>query len=166
MKALTLWPEWAHAICHYGKDLENRDWAPPMDLIGRRIAIHAGVNVGGRPGQAATEAGMDALSRMTWRWAGGRVVYRQHLQATWARLQGLRGDRDRPIVRGAIVATAVLAEVLDGREPRPELPWGVPESLCWWRLADVHVLTRAVPCRGAQGLWTVPNETLVEVLRG
>lgn len=41
MKALTLWRPWAWALFH-GKDIENRMWAPPAHMIGRRIAIHAG----------------------------------------------------------------------------------------------------------------------------
>ena len=34
MKALTIWPEWAYAITHLGKDGENRTWRLFDSLIG------------------------------------------------------------------------------------------------------------------------------------
>lgn len=43
MKALTLRQPWAHAILHLGKNVENRSWAPPESLVGKYIAIHAGM---------------------------------------------------------------------------------------------------------------------------
>lgn len=42
MKALTLWQPWAWAIAHAGKRIENREWKPPVWIIGEQIAIHAG----------------------------------------------------------------------------------------------------------------------------
>ena len=42
MRALTLHQPWAWAICHAGKRIENRTWRPPKNMIGKRIAIHAG----------------------------------------------------------------------------------------------------------------------------
>jgi hypothetical protein len=42
MKALTLRAPWATAIARFGKDIENRVWRPPSDIIGQRIAIHEG----------------------------------------------------------------------------------------------------------------------------
>lgn len=42
MRALTVWQPWAHCIAHLGKPLENRDWPPPVWLLGKRLAIHAG----------------------------------------------------------------------------------------------------------------------------
>jgi hypothetical protein len=41
-RALTLWQPWAHAIANAAKRIENRKRKPPADLIGSRIAIHAG----------------------------------------------------------------------------------------------------------------------------
>jgi hypothetical protein len=45
MPALTLWEPWASAVAYHGKDVENRSWAPPRDLVGQRIAIHAGMKI-------------------------------------------------------------------------------------------------------------------------
>lgn len=41
MKAITLSPEWAYAVTHLGKDVENRTWWPPKGYTGD-LAIHAG----------------------------------------------------------------------------------------------------------------------------
>lgn len=42
MKALTLKPQFAHAVAWLGKRKEMREWDVPEDMIGERIAIHAG----------------------------------------------------------------------------------------------------------------------------
>jgi len=43
MRALTLRQPWAWAIVHGQKRIENRPWKPWRDIIGQRIAIHAGL---------------------------------------------------------------------------------------------------------------------------
>lgn len=45
MQALTIWQPWASLIVHGFKRIENRTWAPPADLVGTTIAIHAGKKV-------------------------------------------------------------------------------------------------------------------------
>lgn len=42
MRALTLWQPWGTAIIHGPKDVENRSWGPPRNLVGRWLVIHAG----------------------------------------------------------------------------------------------------------------------------
>jgi len=42
VKALTIYQPYASLICPGPKRIENRTWTPPKDLIGKRIAIHAG----------------------------------------------------------------------------------------------------------------------------
>lgn len=44
-RALTLKQPWAHAITHFGKDVENRTWAPPRSV--NTLIIHAGRGVDG-----------------------------------------------------------------------------------------------------------------------
>lgn len=46
MKALTVHGVWAWCIMHAGKNVENRSWAPPLKMVGKRVAIHAGQNAG------------------------------------------------------------------------------------------------------------------------
>ena len=41
MKAISLWQPWASLIACGAKPFETRHWAPPRELIGQRIAIHA-----------------------------------------------------------------------------------------------------------------------------
>ena len=56
MRALTLRQPWAWAICHAGKRIENRTWAPPRSVIGQRIAIHAGSGDDGAAARLDIEA--------------------------------------------------------------------------------------------------------------
>jgi hypothetical protein len=41
MKAISLWQPWASLIACGAKPFETRSWAPPRELIGQTIAIHA-----------------------------------------------------------------------------------------------------------------------------
>jgi len=41
MKAISLWQPWASLIAAGLKHYETRSWAPPRELIGQTIAIHA-----------------------------------------------------------------------------------------------------------------------------
>lgn len=143
--ALTLWPEWAFALAHLGKDSENRGWAPPASIIGKRIAIHAGRHIGGRPGLPARNEGFRAVA-LALRACGGveRDVTRWWLQQP---------------PTSAIVCTAVVT----GWDRDDRTGWDVPGQ-CHWRLADVQVLPEPVPCRGAQGLWRVPADIAARVL--
>ncbi len=45
MKAISLWQPWASLIACGAKPYETRDWAPPPELIGQRIAIQASKKV-------------------------------------------------------------------------------------------------------------------------
>lgn len=42
MKALSIRQPWAWLIINGPKDIENRTWAAPANVIGERIYIHAG----------------------------------------------------------------------------------------------------------------------------
>lgn len=151
--AITLWPEWAWAICFLDKRVENRDWHPPRHLIGRRLAIHAGAHVGGRKGAVARGEGIDALARMAsfanWKQTTDADNW-GHADFLYCVRGGVTKDTaEHPIVTSAIVAVATLA----GADTEDRTPWDVPG--CWhWRLDDVVVLDPPAPMRGAQGLWT------------
>lgn len=150
MKALTLWPEWAYAICHLGKRVENRGWTPTgASLPGGRLLIHAGKHVGGRPGAHARYEGQLAVAEM---WE------REHPG------EKLSGGRFRAIGECPTSAIVAAVRVVDA-DSEQRTGWDVPGQ--WhWRLADVVVLPEPVPCRGAQGLWTVPEDVHERVLRG
>lgn len=168
MKALTLWPEWAAAIAFLGKLVENRAWHPGRAFVGQRIAIHAGAHVGGRPGRVAAYEGLEALEG-TASWAGwdlDRTVPRfeevvregKQLSRMVFGRDGREGGLDVPVARKAIVCTAVLL----GADTEQRTPWDVQGGV-HWRLGDVRRLEVAVPCKGAQGLWTVLDDVLDRV---
>jgi hypothetical protein len=41
--ALAIWQPWAEAVARGLKDVENRNWPPPVERIGKLLAIHAGL---------------------------------------------------------------------------------------------------------------------------
>ncbi len=166
--ALTLWPEWAWAIVSgqgwpddlVRKLVENRGWRPsdaprsgrgPTAAdrervlhalpVGARLAIHAGKNLSGRPGAEAAHEAVAAVLGMYQRANPGRQLpfpgFREAL-------------RDCP--KSAIVAVVTI----DGYDQRQLTGWDVPDA--WhWRFRDVQVIAEPIPCRGAQGLWAIPE---------
>lgn len=96
MKALTLHAPWAWAIAHGPKRVENRTWKPPSALLGQRIAIHAGKNLGTISERescilALLNAGVDPPDE----WPRGRVLCAARLLG-WISLDGsLSGDAVR-----------------------------------------------------------------------
>ncbi len=155
MYALTLWPEWLPAFTHMGKRVENRTWMPPSWLLGQRIALHAGKQIGG--GKRA--AGI--------RWLGetathaGWMVFTDGLDMSFVRLPGLppgvgpEGFTHAHIHLGAVVATAELygvSRVAHLKSTAAYSPWAILGSV-HWLLRDVVVLPKPVPMRGRQGLW-------------
>lgn len=148
MYALTLWPEWLPCFTCMGKDVENRTWRPPDRLIGQRFALHAGKNVGG--GSVARNMYWLADAALT---AGWTVEYRPgDPPALWYRPTVITGanqaGRTTPIVTGAIVATAVLADAV---QDHPSI-WAM-DGQWHWVLEDVRLLPTPIPAKGRQGLW-------------
>lgn len=156
MPALTLWPEWAFAVAHLGKNAENR--SPRFaQQIARRVgdgwlAIHAGVK---RPADfTAVGAMLDEFDP-----CDGWTVHRNDGEPAVFRVWVGRSHNpltitDADLPRGAIVALVKLGDVLP---PGVEAPWKVPESAAL-PFTRVHVLPEPIPCRGAQGLWTPPPD--------
>jgi hypothetical protein len=140
MRAITVWPEWAYAICYLGKRIENRSWAPPPSVIGKHIAIHAGKNIGGKPGQAAS---LDGTRRML-------------------EMAGYAHQFNEPdfIPCGAIVAAARIDGCIQSTDNR----WAVPGQK-HWQLSDITVLPEPIPSKGAQRLWAVTPDQQREMER-
>jgi hypothetical protein len=161
LPALTVHQPWAWAICHAGKNLENRGWAPPPNVLGHHLAIHAGKHVDA-----------DAYARL-----------QRDRPALWKR-PPLPPPEE--ITLGAIVAVAkvvgaILVEgAVDGLNLDPVRTlgavtmkqardivgsqWALGEWL--WVLDEVVALPRPVPCRGAQKIWIVPEIDADEVREG
>jgi hypothetical protein len=143
VKALTIKQPWPDCIVCGWKRVENRTWKPPDDIIGTRIAIHAG--------KQFDHAGHRRL------WKVSDVVGPHGVVSFmgWLCFTPTVHNRAR---FGAIVATAVVERVTtDGDSPWFTGPYG-------WVLRDVRSLKDPIPCRGAQGLWTVPEEVAARLM--
>jgi hypothetical protein len=145
MRALTLIRPYCFAIAKGWKAYENRGWPPFAGVLGTRIAIHSG--------QKYSDAGYEAIESIVGSAAGcgesdclpGQII------ATVLVHGCVRHDG-----RGGIIfhegltldeACAVLAS-----------PWVSDLEGCAWVLRDPIMLPKPVPCRGAQGLWTLKPE--------
>lgn len=182
-KAITLWPEWAAAIAWLDKEVENRTWAPSAAQLGPGgwVCIHAGGTVGGMgrapKGRELFEAYLDDRGEALW------SVFEMAARAGWSwrrdpskpidmagtldqfvdlrhAEKGLEAD-PRRIVLPSYSAIVAVARVV-GVDRKQRTGWDVPDAM-HWRLADVRRLAEPVGCRGAQGLWDVPDDVAAAV---
>ena len=165
MKALTLHQPWATLIAIGAKQYETRSWA-----TGYRgpIAIHAAKAM---PPQAR------------------RLVFEEPFYSALHKagladipVPGLLGVERLP--QSAIVAVTNLVDVLpicgtqgvpvaEGRFSVTPLAISAQERALgdWtpgryaWQLANVRRLPDPIPCKGAQGLWTLPAEIAEQIAR-
>ncbi|MCY3895655.1 MAG: ASCH domain-containing protein [Chloroflexi bacterium] len=168
MRAMTLWELYASAIARGFKTTETRSWAPPSELVGQRIAIHAAkrrVDTREIPLEMARQLEVD---------------WPDWMEHVW----------QEKLPYGCVVATAKLADVRqvthlgrDGvvRYVSPPFKHDPEQGVVWedtgtmqadpygdysldrilWVLEDVQALAQPVPVRGRQGLWTLPDEALI-----
>lgn len=141
--ALTVLQPFASAIARFGKDVENRTWLPNARLpVGGWLAIHAGK----RDFQPGQDADADAFAFRRWfSTLVGNPVASGYLAA---------------LPHGAIVAVAQVAAFSDPAAKAS--PWAVP-GMEQWRFGRVFALPDPVPCKGAQGLWKVPDDVAARV---
>ena len=164
MRGLTVKQPWAGCIAHIGKNVENRTRCFPPALIGTDIAIHAGQNL------AEDDAIISVPDGGTW-----QTLFASNAEWDAWRFWHL-GRKPRDVANwppklalGAVVAVAAItgfhfcgpdscgeraieacAGVLCSR-------WAQVDQ--WhWQLADVRPLAKPVPCKGALGLWKVPDD--------
>src|SRR5258708_32606761 len=106
MKAISLWQPWASLIACGAKPFETRHWAPPRELIGQTIAIHAAKKIDKDAAKMAEE-----LMYGQWSDYGGFELA-DKLEASWGgdnaadELMGKFGQTIMPI--GCVVCTARL----------------------------------------------------------
>lgn len=140
MKALSIMQPWAHAILHWGKDVENRTWSTKFR---GEFYIHAGL-------------GFDQLG---WDW----------MKANWNSVLDLQqygiaayGMRAQDFQRGGLVGIARLDHVIENirdagtcAQSRPfEWPWLFgPKGFV---LADVRAIPFA-PLKGQLGFFEVSD---------
>lgn len=141
MKALTLQAPWGWAITTAGKNIENRTW-PPRVPPGTLIAIHAGKT-------------LDDGAR--------------HHPAMRHAMQAVEGETDPWLIPGVIGVATVFGAHAAGAACTPACAtWGMPqddEARTWhWQILGWPLAT-PVPCRGALGLWTLPEDVEAAVRR-
>lgn len=156
MRGLTLHQPWATLIADGRKRYETRGWKPPADVMGERIAIHAGASKEGR--EAAEDFGLE------WdRLPLGAIVCTAQVVAAHHVV------REHRVGPGAMFATSA-ADSLD-READPDFDvsqrmfptddFGDYAPGRWaFRLVDVERVEPPAPCRGFLYLWVVPAGVL------
>ena len=158
LKALTLDGVWPWAITVLDKAVENRSprFAKSIakQIGGGWLAIHAGKNIGNRPGRPATNEAIRGLLAMALDagWEGGPTIYNKGGRRV--------GFQESDVRTSAIVAVCRVGRVLP---PGESAPWKVTESAAV-ELLDVRVLPEPVPCKGKQGLWRLDAETHAAVV--
>jgi hypothetical protein len=173
MKVISLWQPYASLIACGEKPFETRHWAPPRNLIGQTIAIHAAKKID----KDATEF-VEDLMYGQYDNHGGLA---ERIEATWGDcpddLMGIFGHALMPI--GCVVATAKLdaAFQLGEREDGTAAPAvkvvrrmisrPVPDCFTvpyddfgdyapgrWaWLLRDVKPMRPPIAMKGAQGFF-------------
>jgi hypothetical protein len=132
--AVTLWQPYACLIEIGAKPYETREFRIPVRLLGKRVAIHAAA----RP--CVTQLDADILDDITE--AFGRCSW-----AHW-------------LPRGAVVATAILAESIPADRVKPD-SFGYYKPGRWaWRLEDVRPIIPHIPAKGQRQIgwpWEVPK---------
>lgn len=151
IRALTLWPEWAWAIHHLDKRVENRAWALPA---GEWFALHAGKNIGGRAGPGAERRGVAVIREMGRR-AGWTLIY-----DLWSFSFAVDpAARAFNLTAAAVERSAILGLFRITRTDPPGrgdlTGWRAPDQV--GNVFEYVPLSAPIPCRGAQGLWTVPD---------
>lgn len=132
--AITLWQPWACLVEIGAKPFETRAFEIPKRLLGKRVAIHA----------AARKCFMDFDQNTV------DEITEAFGQCGW----------NFSLPRGAIVATAILAETIPVERVTAD-PFGdyTPGRYAW-RLEDVRPVQPHIPAKGRQQIgwnWTVPE---------
>lgn len=140
MKALTIQQPWAWTVVAGVKPIENRTWASKHRGV---VAVHAGNRL--------SERGLAEVPRLV-----EKSGYRGLMPET--------GD----MAFGALIGTAFLVDTHDAMTGCCESPWAeeqyvehggrVRKQIVHWVLEDAVEFAMPIRCRGALGLWTVPND--------
>lgn len=157
MKALTLWPVWAHAIATLDKRVENRSWPPPKALMDKDFAIHAGALQREEPEFERWSRCLRTAEDCGWRLNDQGNLIRGSEDA---------GDWTITYPGSAIVCVARLVGVDQkwGARWDDDPDDGDGKPVFHWRLDNVRRLAAPVPCRGKQGLWDLPADVLNAVM--
>ncbi len=157
MKALSIMQPWASLIVGGPlspgvKPIENRTWRPPARMIGERFAIHASKKLDLESfAELVHDELIEGFQRSWWPYA-----------------------KPKEFPTSAVIGVATLVRVFVGEpgwmEPR-DYPADMPDDCKRWYGGPVgfelrHVVRiEPVPCRGALGFWTLPDDVELAVRR-
>lgn len=148
MLALTLWRPWDTAILRLGKPVENRDWPPPAQLIGKRFALHSG--------KKWDDQGADFIANLLLPRGSGPQLLRAVLDAA---------EQTSSVILGTVKLVRVISKAqpqLGERDPLADSEWFFGDF--GWVVEEPFALPQPVPCKGMQGLWTMPPDVEAQVL--
>lgn len=157
--ALTLWRPWPFAIFHLppseAKPVENRGWKPPASVIGKRIAIHAGKKYDADADDFifVSQLDIDKVgndARLKHEGIVGTVLVWGWVQAT----ESMFPESRKLVGFGGRVTEAQALKVIRSRWFCG--PYG-------WVMAERRTLAMPVACKGAQGLWRVPDDVVAKM---
>lgn len=126
------------------KRVENRDWKPPAALVGCHVALHSA--------KSWDESAREFIADVLGIEIPGRKDFPHSQIIAVCRLSGFVAD---------LTARASL------RDPTPDTLSAEQQGWYFgpygWTLEDLVELPEPVPCKGALGLWRLPDNVLVEV---
>ncbi len=138
MKALSIRAPWWWFILHGGKDIENRDWSTAYR---GPVLIHASAWWRADEITGDWDAAL-VMGRASGRWQPGAGV------------SFLTFAADLKTAGGCLIGIATLADSVT-RHPSP---WFVGRY--GFVLVDARPLAQPIPCKGALGLFDVPDNLL------
>jgi hypothetical protein len=142
MKVLSVRQPWAWAIIHGGKDVENRVWETKHR---GPLAIHAGKKF-----DFTREDWNNALSgaygETYWKMAGG-----------FNQSRPFPGDHPK----GAIIGIVDIVDCIP--DSACDNPWKAEGDNFWCWIVENPRPVEPLPMKGQLGLWTIPDDLLVEV---
>jgi len=162
--AITLWEPWATLIAIGAKKFETRSWAPPAELKGKRLAIHAAKRWTSRQKEwaerfAALPGQEDLFAEELQKWRYQQVRWKPptlgHVLCTvtlaawwtvWPESELWNDTLER--VRPASIRDAQLAEFAFGDFRRGRFAWELTRC----------VKTAQTPASGQQGIWIWDEE--------
>ncbi len=169
MQAVTIRPEWAFAIDALGCRVVSKDYKPEALLgSGKRIALHAGKHVGGKPGKPAALRGMIELSSAAALYRLPSVVLLpwEDDKGAWMAVRAASQDAGRLIGVDDLPTNVIFGTAeLDVPHGLREYTWAVPGQE-HWRLKNFQRLEHPVECAGHQGIWTLSGEDEILVQGG
>lgn len=174
MLAVTVRPEWAHAIVEWGVRTISKDFWPDALDSQEWIAVHAGKYIGGKDGDRATMHGLISLSRVTMLHRYATVVMIPFVDPESGPVMAVKRCLDEAgegeIIRAGDIIRSAIVGVCQIRKPRQwiEYTWAVPGRVPWHLSRFIPVPEPLEYGDGNPGLWQLPQDfgdRLVEYTR-